>query len=409
MRSIPFRFALALVLGALFLLGAPGVSPVPHALAGNQSQPVEVTPGIPVTPEDCCGAIFATFNVSFDYEGGKVLWAGSQDGTASTKVDDIANITVSGSNGTHNTSFVYGTSNPCQGVFSKGPQDITSLFSPGTNNVTVTLQDNTCGINYSSSPLWIVPGAQHYHVEFKAWIPQPRVVNPQNPTAIQYTFFGQYFPTCNPPYNPPLLQRPLTLVYSEFHGDGHSGYDGSYRVMVTADFNWDGKEIKNFTANVDNPHQYGTTTLFLTYYYLGSTVYQCQVEKTATCCTTVTQVNPTTFTLGISSGNPFFPGIAPPIYGDITGTVSADGSIQFSGKVNEFPSKAINVVLNGQTLDTDTVVDPSCLSNEKVLGVGGVRRLTIGLVARKSIPVLTVAPTDNGFTEHTNSILCTLP
>jgi hypothetical protein len=406
MSRIALRLVLASLIGAIVL---PGASFLPQSVARAQSQAVEVTPGIPVTPETCCGMIFATLNVKFDYQGGKVVWAGSQDGTASTKVDDIANIMVSGSKGTRSASFTYGTENPCHGVFPLGPQDITSLFSPGANSVTVTLQDNSCGINYSSSPLWIVPQTQHYHVEFKAWIPQPRVVNPQNPIAIQYASFGAFFPTCSPPYNPPLLQRPLTLVYSEFHGDGHSSYDGGYRVQVTADFDWDGKQIKNFQANAGNPQQYGTTTIFLTYYYLGSTVYQCEVSKTAVCCTTSATTSANSFKLGINSGNPFFPGIAPPIFGDITGAVNADGSIAFSGTVNEFPSKAIRVVLNGQTLDTDIVVDPSCLSNGQVLGVGGARRLTIGLVARKSIPVLTAAPTDNNFTEHTDSLLCSLP
>jgi hypothetical protein len=402
MRRTVVRLVSASLFVALLLFTLPGVPLSPRSIAAAQSQAVEVTPGIPVTQEQCCGAIFATFNVTFDYEGGKVLWAGSQDGTATTEVDDIANISVSGSNGTHSTSFTYGTFNPCEGVFSKSPQDITSLFSPGSNSVTVTLQDNGCGINYSSSPLWIVPATQHFHIELKAWIPQPRVVNPINPIPIPVGTLRGIFPSCANP--------PLTLVYSEFHGDGHAGYDGDYRVFVTADFDWDGKEIKNFQSNVGNGN-YGTTTLFETYTLIGTSqiLAQCSLSKTATCCVAARVLKPNFFVMTINSGNPFFPGVAPPIKATINATIAEDGSIHFTGLVNQFPSKALKVVLNGNTLDTDTIVDASCLANDKVLGIGGAHRLTIGLVDDGLYHDFTAAPTDRNIQTTNNSFLCSLP
>jgi hypothetical protein len=336
-----------------------------------------------------------------------VLWAGSQDGTASTMVDDIANIMVSGSKGTHSTSFTYGTQNPCHGVFPLGPQNITSLFSPGSNSVTVTLQDNSCGVNYSSSPLWIVPEAQHFHIELKAWIPQPRVVNPLAPVTEPFsTYLAKSLPFGTNCFVPQPNLAKGTFVYSEFHGDGHLGFDGEFRADVTVDFNWDGTKIKNFQTDV-NQQNFGTTTLFVTYLVPIQGTQQCQLQKTATCCVTAAMTGSHTFKLGIDAGIPFFPSaVTPAIFANVTGSILPDGAMDFTGTTGGFPSKGIQVSLNGQVLDTEIFVDAGCLSNGQVLGLNGARRLAEGLLLHFPMFPLVTTPQDSGLQIDHQSFLC---
>ena len=75
-------------------------------------------------------------------------------------------------------------------------------------------------------------GAGHYHVEFRAWIPQYWVVDPSvNGLPISYaqSLLTQNFSNC---WNPGWL-APITGVYSRFIGDNHVPYDGSYRSSTT--------------------------------------------------------------------------------------------------------------------------------------------------------------------------------
>ncbi len=66
----------------------------------------------------------------------------------------------------------------------------------------------------------------HYRVELKAWIPHEHVVDPVP-----------------------------GVTNSQYRGDNHRGYDGSWRVMNWVEFDWDGKKISGFRGG-DN---YGTS------------------------------------------------------------------------------------------------------------------------------------------------------
>jgi hypothetical protein len=83
------------------------------------------------------------------------------------------------------------------------------------------------------------PGGQttapvHYRFEIKAWIPLAHVPDPEDAvhdiafTVAQGSSGAQ-----------------VSNYVSEYRGDAHSGYDGSFRVLQVAEFDWDGRSITN--------------------------------------------------------------------------------------------------------------------------------------------------------------------
>lgn len=68
-------------------------------------------------------------------------------------------------------------------------------------------------------------------------------------------------------YSPSFFAQFATTVLSTYHGDGHSPYGGSYRVLAVAQFNWKGHSITNFQkpAALGYPI-YGQTRRLLDYF-----------------------------------------------------------------------------------------------------------------------------------------------
>jgi hypothetical protein len=91
----------------------------------------------------------------FTYSGqGRIILAGSDDGTLPTLVDDRLDLAVQPPSGPART-FDHDYSNKCtQTKAELPPQDVTNLFTAGVN--TVILRLNTqCGVCVSSTPLWL--------------------------------------------------------------------------------------------------------------------------------------------------------------------------------------------------------------------------------------------------------------
>ena len=90
----------------------------------------------------------------------------------------------------------------------------------------------------------------HYTVEVKAWIPFAHVVDPLAPDDLSYVYT---LPTAMVGFSPncvtiPATEELLTVVRSQMRGDGHTGFDGGFRLDELVSFDWDGQQITNFTA-----------------------------------------------------------------------------------------------------------------------------------------------------------------
>lgn len=128
-------------------------------LTGNQpvfaaTIPYTITTGIPgqsTTP----GATFLTVNFSIDYQSGQMIFSGNPDGTGSTGVDDAAMVWVVERPDGTSASVTFRYDNGCRFISHKPPQDVTSLFKPGINQVQVKLYD-ICGVFIGSSSLYLV-------------------------------------------------------------------------------------------------------------------------------------------------------------------------------------------------------------------------------------------------------------
>ncbi len=82
------------------------------------------------------------YNVSFN-AGETMTWSGNADGTGTTFVDDVAIIQVKHQDGSKSKLTIDYTTGCTVGA-AVAPRDISSLFKPGLNAVTVTFKDK-CG------------------------------------------------------------------------------------------------------------------------------------------------------------------------------------------------------------------------------------------------------------------------
>jgi hypothetical protein len=92
------------------------------------------------------------YNVSFA-AGQTMTWSGNADGTGGTVVDDVAIIQVKHANGTK-SKLTLDYSHGCTALTVDPPRDISSLFLPGLNTVTVTYKDK-CGGNVSAESAYL--------------------------------------------------------------------------------------------------------------------------------------------------------------------------------------------------------------------------------------------------------------
>jgi hypothetical protein len=93
------------------------------------------------------------YDISFA-AGQTMTWSGANDGTGTTRIDDVAIIQVTHQDGTRSRKLTIDYSNGCGTDTAQPPRDISSLFAPGRNTVTVTYKDG-CGGNVSADPAFI--------------------------------------------------------------------------------------------------------------------------------------------------------------------------------------------------------------------------------------------------------------
>lgn len=245
----------------------------------------------------------------------------------------------------------------------------------------------------------VEPGTDHYRLEMKAWIPHDGVVDPEQPITLPYLLASVIHRPC---HTPSLLLRAVTSVSTRYEGDKHNGYDGSFRVQSSLEFDWDGAQITNPVSRA----QFGTTRLTATYRNFRNT-NTCQLASGAARAAANASGEGSSFALHYSAANPLVRRLpSPAISGDTTGTIAADGTVRFHYRTDLFPSHGVRVSKNGTPQRTDIVNDASCLPNSFVTGMRGVIVLGAGLLSQVNQGDRTVLPADTNVNAKTNTALC---
>jgi len=148
-KSMPRILKLLAIISAVFLF--PVILPQSAVAA---TIPYTITTGIP-GQSTTSGATFLTVNFNIDYRSGQMIFSGNPDGTGSTGVDDAALVWVVKRPDGTSASITFRYDNGCAFISHKPPQNVTSLFKPGVNQVQVKLFD-ICGVYIGSSSLYLV-------------------------------------------------------------------------------------------------------------------------------------------------------------------------------------------------------------------------------------------------------------
>ncbi len=247
-------------------------------------------------------------------------------------------------------------------------------------------------------------GTTHYRIDMKAWIPQPRVVDPEQPIPVPYPIAFLSRGAC---FTPSPFLIPFTMVTNAYRGDDHDGFDGSYRVMTGVEFDWDGSVISNVTK--PSGPNYGQTVLRATYRNFLNTNTCDLATGIATESVTADaggSLGPSSFRITYSATDPLVRIPAPAIDGETTGTVSADGTVDFHFRTDTFPSHGVRVSKNSAPQLSDIVTDASCIPDSLVVGPQGIPILAVGLTTQTSQGDRTVFPNDADRTGARNSPLC---
>lgn len=131
----------------------------------------KITTGVPGRPA-ARGEVFLDQTFDFELPDAFEVWLLGEAGTpriAPTQVDDLLELTVLRADGT-SASFRHDYSNGCRVVSELPPRDLTTLFQPGLNRVTVRLIDG-CGGGLGSSAIVLLadhPPQELYSATFEA-------------------------------------------------------------------------------------------------------------------------------------------------------------------------------------------------------------------------------------------------
>lgn len=180
----------------------------------------------------------------------------------------------------------------------------------------------------------------HYRIELKSWIPHLRVVDP--------------------------VPAPGT---SHYRGDGHSGYEGSHRVLTWVEFSFDGLRITAFQGG----ESYGTSHRDYDYPLWGKGTE----TQTATGFTARELRGEGYFWMRIDSKIPIPIAPAPAINSELEGFISCTGL--FIHYITDlFPSHGVRISRDGKIVKTEIVFDARYLPVE---GDVGAMAIFVGLTS----------------------------
>ncbi len=235
---------------------------------------------------------------------------------------------------------------------------------------------------------------RHYVIELKAWIPHSRVVDPEEPVRL-----GDYVDTWTDIMNALNYVGVLSLNYeykSYYRGDNHNGYDGTYRVLSTLEFDWNGTQISGVKAK----GSYGKTHRDWNYSVdaaagIGSVrtrIYTIGTDSGSDSATASSKTwgkgKGNSFSMGLDSKNPVVMTFAPAIDSSLKGTVSANGNLSLSYATDGFPSHGVRVTIDGKEVLKEIVNDASGVAGT---GVAGIAAITAGLTSQSNTGSLSVS------------------
>jgi hypothetical protein len=281
-----------------------------------------------------------------------------------------------------------------------GAREIWTINAPGGGN---PVQRTTSG---GRRPDWQAGDfGKHYRVELKAWIPKAAIVDPNIPYEAPLAALG-FAPLTlaiadeRRPCNDGGLQALALLVRSNFRGDTHAEYDGSFRVRPVAEFDWDGSQITNFVVT-SPPEHFGITSLDYQFRRIGGgETQECSVTKQQVAAAGGTQLSANSFELSMSADDPLvFPRtsapdspLVPNIDARLRGTVQPDGRLSIAYDTDLFPSHGLRVTVDGRDLETQVTNDVSCLADSSVQGLFGMGLLASALSAHINVGSVDVDP-----------------
>jgi hypothetical protein len=141
-------------------MAAIGLVSVGTGLAVNMPSAEGATTAIQITPIIPSHSVtkpieaFFTTTITVNYIKGKLKMSGSAAGTGTMLVDDALVLHVTRPDGT-TVAFSHDFDKvPCTPATPSKPIDISPMFQPGANKLTVALQD-MCGGSEGSSAIWL--------------------------------------------------------------------------------------------------------------------------------------------------------------------------------------------------------------------------------------------------------------
>lgn len=276
---------------------------------------------------------------------------------------------------------------------------------------------NIHGQGWSSVALFTAgsSGPDHLRVEFKAWIPQWRVVDPDLVTESNPDTLNTYW--TGPPFGPTdgglkcyTRPTPPRWVQGWFAGDSHAGHEGGSRTLAAIEFDLvGGSTLTNAVTSTD----IGLTHRIRRYVWDDMSSQTCVLstgQATSNIFAVVT--GPQSFRLYFDVANPLIqthlPGTSTPtITGIVDGTLQAGGNIRLDFQTDQFPSYGIRVTRNSQA-PFYVLRDVSCLDDGEVMGWDAVWRLggpNQGLNGAQPAESIIVTPTSSG-TNYGLSTMC---
>jgi hypothetical protein len=297
------------------------------------------------------------------------------------------------------------------GIRYQSPNDLG--LQPYISAVTYTFTGGAGGCSNTASG---IPGVQRYCVELKAWIPQKEAVDPEAPVdwlprLISVT--GLLNPVCDSGFLGTIAS--ISVLRYRYNGNDHSRFDGSFKVDMPLEFDWDGHTISNFhvapMASVQgvNVGHVGTTHHLIDQSWPFGSAH-CEEVKTAddTVGSSNTRSSGSSFEAEYSIGIPLIAAsMWFPIFDHISGVVEPNGALRMTITHSEFPSHGLRVSIDGTPEQTRIYNDASCLSQGEVIGPGGAVNLTEGLFLRTDDTF--VIPPSRQPSTATPTLLCRHP
>lgn len=204
----------------------------------------------------------------------------------------------------------------------------------------------------------------HYRFEIKAWIPLPSVPDPEEPVrdlAFRLNHPNDFVENFN----------------SQYRGDTHSEYKGSFRVFQVAEFDWDGVRISNLTFPTEihfgTSHREFSAFLTTMFEFPKRTRFVHGVEvATVDHSVRGSSASPQEVDLGMSSPNPLTIIPAPDIDADYSIFISQDTfgieTVTVRWTTDFMPNHGFRVLRNG-TVVQERIVNalPGPVSSAEIL------------------------------------------